>query len=253
MGLVVDVLDYAFYGIDGSQPSIDRFQDLVRRGMLRQEQRIALKKGEIYFAQHGGVEIVLNVGERGTLRSVMKQAVSVGPLVLIILVLGGAIHAFATWLGLPFWAADLVLLVVLGGPILLVARMTRVPKNQREKLPDGQEMSEERRARQEKRTRELAETPNYFQGRYRRGVPRPYWIVSAFGARPSGLPAGATRTTGSGAGIVAVGYVRLELPKLLGPNQAVVGVARNGRLRRVYSWLEFKPLGKSKWVLIRRT
>lgn len=253
LDLVVDVLDYAFYGIAGSQPSIDRFQDRVRRGMLRLGQRIALRNGEVYFAQHAGADIVLNVGQRGTLRSSFKQAVSFGPVVLVVVVVWGAILAASMRLGLPAGVPEVLLLVVLAGPLLFVARMARVPDDQREVLPDDEELTEEKRIFREDQARELAEKPSLFQRYYRRGAPRPYWLVATFGARPSALQAGARRTKGTGAGMVAAQFLKVELPKLLGPDETVVCVARNTRLRKVYSWLGFTPLGGSKWVLIGRT
>jgi len=253
LDLVVDVLDYAFYGIAGRQPSADRFQDRVRRGMLRLGQRIALRNGEVYFAQHAGADIVLNVGQRGTLRSSLKQAVSFGPVILFVVVVWGAIFAASMKLGLPAGAPEVLLLVVLGGPLLLVARMVRVPDDQREGLPEDEELTEEKRIFREEQARELAEQPSFFQRYYRRGAPRPYWLVATFGARPSALQAGARRTKGAGAGMVAAQYVKVELPRLLGPDETVVCVARNTRLRKVYSWLGFEPLGGSKWVLIGRT
>lgn len=253
LDLVVDVLDFAFYGIAGRQPSSDRFQDRVRRGMLRLGQRIALRNGEIYFAQHAGADIVLNVEQRGTLRSSLKQVVSFGPVVLVVVVVWGAILAASMLLGLPPWVPQILLLIVVGGPLLLIARMARVPDDQREGLPDDVELTEEKRIFREDQARELAEKPSFFQRYYRRGAPRPYWLVATFGARPSALQAGARRTKGAGAGMVAAQFVKVELPKLLGSDETVVCVARNTRLRKVYRWLGFKPLGGSKWVLIGRT
>jgi hypothetical protein len=190
-----------------------------RRWSVSLTERSAIAAGEVFLEKVNGIDVVLHVGQRGSLTSIMRRLKAHLPLI-------GGVVAF---LAVP-WAAVAVPVIVLTGErekaswlgvlasvgaLVVLALLLREPTPSHH--PPG---------------------PGLLSSLYRKGVGGPYWVLTTLAATPQ--PRGAH---------VLISLVP-QVKQLIIPKGArVIAVPRTKSLYKIYGRYGLEQLGHSKWVL----